>query len=187
MGWTFYLDNPRLTRADMIAREFTQSPREGNPWAFGFDMIAERGSTVYAIMWRENPSENTPRVFFGMVFLTQRRRGEFGYKDIGEDCGPNECAMPLRMLERLEAVAPEAHGYAKGWREGVRAYHATRRARARTQWAPGQCVKFSPSGDVFRLIAPAGPRRGWHVARVSDNAAFRAPAARFTHAEIVGA
>ena len=185
MGWTFYIDNPRLTRAEMIAREFTQSPREGNPRAFGFDMIAERGSTVYAIMWRENPSEGTPRVFFGMVFLTQRRRGEFGYKDIGEDCGPHECAMPLRMLERLEAVAPEAHGYAKGWREAVRAYHAARRARARTQWAPGQRVRFSPPGDVFELIAPAGPRRGWHVRRLCDGAHFRAPAARFTRAEIV--
>lgn len=186
MGWTFYADRPGFTRAEMIAREFTQPATVDNPRAWGFDMIAERGATVYAIMWRDAPGE--ARRYFGAVFLTQRRRGEFGYKDITEDMGPCQCEMPARMLERLETVAPLAaddSSYARQWREKVRAYHAERRTRARTQWAPGQCVKFSPSGDVFQLIAPAGSRRGWHVIRMSDRAPFRAPAARFSHAVTV--
>lgn len=186
MGWTFYLDNPRLTRAEMIAREFEQKPTYSNPWAFGVHMIAERGSTVYAIMWRENTRDGVAREYFGEVILTQRRRGEFGYKNIGEDCGPYYFDCPVRILDELDRIAPVPEdSTAAGWRVRCRAKHAERRARARTQWAPGQRVRFSPPGDVFELIAPAGPRRGWHVRRLCDGAAFRAPAARFTRAEIV--
>lgn len=185
MGWTFFHDTPSKTRADIIRREFECSPTETHPVAYGFEMIAERGATVYAIMYRENVAEQTPRIYFGMVFLTQRKRGEFGYKEIGEECGPNECAMPIGMLNRLEQLAPDADGYAAKWRAAVRAHHARKREKARTKWAPGQCVKFSQNGDVFRLIEKAAPRRGWRVVRVADGAYMRAPANRFANAQLV--
>ena len=113
MGWTFYTDNRAASRADMIRREFSQEPTAERA-GFGFEDIAERGSTVYAVMWRQSPGAQ--RVYFGMVFLTTRRGGQFGYKDIGEDMGPNESRAPKRMIRRLEALAPAPNEYARQWR-----------------------------------------------------------------------
>ncbi len=182
MGWTFFRDhNPNQTRADIIRREFEQTPSESNPWAYGFEYIAERGATIYAVMWRENPSENVPRHYFGMVFLTQRKRGEFGYKEIEESCGPYEHAAPLRLVDLLDRLAPDAGGYAAKWRQSVRDYHAKRKARAKL--CAGAVVSVR-TGWTYKLLAPAGPRRGWRVER-SDGTLWRMPAAQLARAEIV--
>jgi hypothetical protein len=188
MGWTFIGDhNPNETRADIIRREFTTAPTEKDPIFWGFEYMAVRGSTVYAIMYRENPSEGTPRVYFGIVFLTQRKKGEFGYKEIGEECGPYGPPPPVRMLDLLDRLAPEPNGYALDWRARCRAAHADKKRRAKIQWAPGMRVQFTPTGRVFEILADAGPRRGFfvRVADRSDLQQYRATARSFAHAVIV--
>lgn len=134
MGWTFFQDyNTHQSRADIIRREFTQEPTERNPWRFGFESIAERGAVVYAIMYSENPSENTPRRYFGLITLTERKAGRFGYKDMTEDAGPYYYTAPLGMINKLDQLAPNPSQYAAGWRQGVRDYHARKAAKAKAK------------------------------------------------------
>ena len=132
MGWTSYTDHtPHHSRAEMIRREFTQAATATNPTSWGFEQISERGATVYAIMYRDTPDQ--PRVYFGMVFLTERKDGRFSYKDISEDCGPYQYAAPLGMVNKLDQLAPVAEGFARGWRDSVRQYHARKNAKAKAK------------------------------------------------------
>jgi hypothetical protein len=177
MGWTFFSDSPRETRAQIIERELTQPATDTNPNAWGFHSLSERGSTVYAIAWRQ--PANQPRIYFGVVVLTSRKRGEFGYKDMDESMGPYYYDMPLRMLDQLEALAPLRPDdiNAQAWRDRVRQHHIHKRKKHADIARTGDIVRFSPNDDeTFVLVAPCGPRRGWVVRRVRDDLEFRAPA-----------
>jgi hypothetical protein len=169
MGWTYYNDTPQLSRAEMITREFT-SP------ACGVESIAEKGSTLYAILWGEHDGG---RYYFGCVFLTSRRKGEFGYKAMSEDMHPFYYGMPARMLARLETLAPNPPGQGAEWR-------AKCREHAKPKPAPrlvgGHIVTYC--GHQYRLDHPAGPRRGWVVVRVSDGQPFRMNARQLSRAEV---
>ena len=184
MGWTYFADhNPQQTRAGIIYQEFTHTPTEKNPVAYGFEYITERGATVYAIMWRE--SAGAPRVYFGMVFLTKRAKGEFGYKEIGEECGPNECAAPLKMINMLDQLAPDPSGYAAKWRAAVRERHAAKRARP--VLAPGMRVLL---GDrEYELLSErrslyTGRAAGWNVVDVRTSGRYRMSAQQAARATV---
>lgn len=184
MGWTYFTDhNPKQTRAGVIYQEFAHAPTEKNPEGFGFEYITERGSTVYAIMWRE--PVGAPRVYFGMVFLTKRAKGEFGYKEIGEECGPNECAAPLKMINMLDQLAPNPSGYAAGWRAAVREHHAKKKARP--VLAPGMRVLLG--GREYELLAVrrsmfTGRAAGWHVVDVRTSVRYRMSAQQAARATV---
>ena len=127
MGWTSFRDyNPDQSRADIIRREFTQTATADNPTSWGFEQISTRGAIVYAIMHRDTPGQ--PRAYFGMIFITQRKNGNFAYKDISEDCGPYYYDAPLNMIDKLDKLAPTASQYAAKWREAVRQHHARKNA-----------------------------------------------------------
>jgi len=184
MGWTFIPDYcPFMTRAQMIDMEFTHQPIASNPTAWGFHSLAERGSTVYAIAWRQAPSE--ARHYFGCVFLTQRKRGEFGYKEMDESMGPYYFDMPVRMLEALEALAPTEDTNARAWRDRVRQHHIAKRKRGADVAVAGQLVRFHDGGDVYRLDKPAGPRRGWQVVNIKSGLSYRASAANMARRQLV--
>jgi hypothetical protein len=133
MCWTSFTDHrPHLSRAEIIRREFTQAATNENQSAWGFEQIAERGAIVYAIMYRDTPEQ--PRAHFGMVYITERKNGEFSYKDMSEDMGPHYYDMPARMLARLDELAPNPSGpYAANWREAVRQRHAKKNAKAKAK------------------------------------------------------
>jgi hypothetical protein len=48
---------------------------------------------------------------------------EWGYKGMTESCGPCEVSCPLKYLD----MVPDPGGYATGWREKVREWHAKRK------------------------------------------------------------
>lgn len=132
MGWTSYRDHtPHASRADMIKREFTQAATADNPTSWGFEQISTRGAIVYAIMYRDTPDK--PRAYFGMVFITERKNGQFAYKDIGEECGPHYYEAPLGMIDKLDQLAPNPPTYAQGWRQSVREHHARKNAKAKAK------------------------------------------------------
>lgn len=173
MGWTYFADyNQRETRADIIRRQFEQAPTEKNPVAYGFEYITERGATVYGIMWRE--SAGAPRVYFGMVFMTNRSKGEFGYKDVEESCGPYQYGAPLKMINMLDQLAPDPSGYAAGWRAAVRERYAAKKARA--PLAVGMRVLLG-SREYELLSVRRSPRTGraagWHVVDVKTSTRYR--------------
>lgn len=160
MGWTYFADRPDLTRAQIIERELSQPARPDNPLAWGFEKLWERGSVVYAVAWHDKPDH--PRVYFGLVCLTSRRRGEFGYKDMDETVGPYCFDAPVSMLDMLDRLAPNPPGHALDWRARCRHHHATRKARP--EWKPGDRVELG-TGWIYTLDRPAGARMGWHVTR----------------------
>jgi hypothetical protein len=189
MGWTFFGDyNRNESRADIIRRTFEHAPSDSNPWAYGFEYITERGSDVYAVMWRENPSEGTPRHYFGITFLTQRSRGEFGYKEVEESCGPYKYGAPLKMINMLDRLAPDAGGYALKWRAAVREHHAKKRERLKL--APGMRVAIGPSDErIYELVEPrralfTGRAAGWYVIEVATGARYRMSAAHAARARL---
>lgn len=179
MGWTFFQDNPELSREEIIRRELSQPARPDNPLAWGFEYMTARGSTVYAIGWHDKP--DAPRVYFGLVVFTQRRRGEFGYKDMSEDMEPYAYDAPARMLDMLDRLAPNPPGYAADWRAKCRARIAAKKARPR--WRAGDMVTLG-SNWIFTLDRKAAPRMGWHVIR-HDGTAWRMTAQQLSRATIV--
>lgn len=187
MGWTcFNLYNGEKT-ADVIKREFEQTRIEGQRAGFGFEYMATRGSTVYAIMWRDSMAADfkpEQRAYFGMVFLTARKvqggficpTTEFCYKDMDESMGPNAYDAPKKMLDLLDKLAPNPEGqYATKWREACRDKLAAKKY-ARTP-KTGERVEYG--GMAYTLVSPAGPRRGWHV-KTDKGAFYRMTAKQIT-------
>ena len=81
--------------------------------------------------------------------------------------------MPIRLLDQLDKLAPNAPESALIWRSKCRAHIAAKR-KPKTIVKAGDIVRFSPQGRDFELLSPAGPRRGWHVRLVNgDNSIFQ--------------
>lgn len=175
MGWTFFQDNPQLSRAQIIERELSQPARPDNPLAWGFDSIAERGAVVYAIAWHDAPGR--PRAYFGLVVLTQRGRGDFGYKEMDETVHPFYYDMPARMLARLEKLSPDCGEQARAWRDKCHEH----RKKARKTWQAGDRASLG-DGWIYTLERPAAPRHGWHVVR-NDGNRYRMTAQQLARAE----
>ena len=170
MGWTEFQDNPALTRAQMIERELSQPAKPDNPRAWGFEYITERGSTVYAIGWHEAPER--PRYYFGLVCLTSRRGGWFGYKDMSEDMGPYRYDAPAKMLDMLDRLAPNPTGHAAEWRAKCREHLA--RKKAREVWKAGDRIEYAR--EAYTLKRAAGRCRGWIVTHEGSGLDYRIPA-----------
>jgi hypothetical protein len=184
MGRTAIHDTGETIGA-ICTREFSAN----NPGIIQFSVIDQstRGNTWYAIARIDRPNENP--LFYGLVWLVNRRRGEFIYKDMSEDCGPFYYDMPARLLDQLDKLAPNAPESALNWRAKCRAHIAAKR-KTKTIVKPGDIVKFSPNGAEFKLLAPAGPRRGWHVQLLGAigstvRSTYRANARQISQCEIV--
>lgn len=120
MGWTFF--NASGKPSEILTREFTQIPSEKYPSTFKVLDQSMRGRVWYAVIESTNP-EGIKRVY-GMICLWTLRRGEFGYKELGEDMGPYYYNAPLRIVNLLDELSPKPLGFAQKWRESVRTYHA---------------------------------------------------------------
>lgn len=126
MGWTFF--NASGKPSEILTREFTQIPSAQYPSEFKVIDQATRGNTWYAVIQSTNP-EGLVRVY-GMVCLFTFRRGEFGYKEIAEECGPYQCQAPLRIVNLLDKLSPNPSGmFAAKWRQSVRDYHAKQKEK----------------------------------------------------------
>ena len=179
MGWTFFNDNG-LSVGEICTREFTSTNPAGDRWSV-VDQ-STRGSVWYAIGRLDRVGQ--PPVFYGLVWLTSRRGGQFGYKDMDESCGPYYWDCPARLLDQLDKLAPNPPGSALDWRARCRAKLFDKRKPSRV-FVPGQLVKFG-AGRVFELIAPAGPRRGWFVKLADANGQqYRANARQMTDCTII--
>lgn len=156
MGWTSFSDNG-LSTGEICTREFTDTNPAGDRWSV-VDQ-STRGSVWYAIGRLDRVGQ--PPVFYGLVWLTSRRGGQFAYKDMTECMGPFYWDCPARLLDQLDKLAPNAPESALNWRAKCRAKLAAKR-KPKPQFAPGQIVQFG-AGRLFELVKPAGPRLGWIV------------------------
>lgn len=110
MGWTIYNQSERVADPQAECDRLCTWNNEDSAARVLASAIV--GSTYYAAVELEK-RDQAPFVF-AAVFLIQR--SPFGYKDMDETCGPNECSPPLRVLEKLTPLQPGQGGYAIEWR-----------------------------------------------------------------------
>ncbi len=182
MGWTFFQDTGEKTGV-ICTREFTSTNPAGDRWSIVDQSL--KGGVWYAIGRLDRV--NQPPVFYGLVWLISRKKGEFAYKDMTECMGPYCWDMPKRLLDQLDQLAPNAPESALRWRAQCRAKLAENRKPAQ-KVSPGQLVQLDRGGRVFELIKPAGPRLGWFVKLANQPGAmtYRATARQIANCHIFG-
>jgi len=108
MGWTFF-DKPHNVK-EYFTRQL--SWENENAKQRPLDVAIVKFRTLYAAV--ENIDKATgKRTVFAVIIMLQFSRGEMGYKDMDETCGPFQCECPERILKLLTETDNE---YAKQWR-----------------------------------------------------------------------
>jgi len=104
---------------------------------------SEGGESVLWAVHEVAAGQEKPGTKFLVCYLIgyDRRDGTYGYKDMGEECGPCYYSCPLAFLDMVPV--PEGE-YAAGWREKVRQSHAQIAARK-------QFLKTLKVGDTVKL------------------------------------
>ena len=167
MGW-LYSYNIR-SKKEMVA--YLRRPER-----FGQDHELLRATTIGNNHWYLCRNKQTGQVYIGLDKMAGGIKDGWGYKDMDESVGPCEVDCPLSYL----AQASQATGYAIEWRFNVQDFHAKKSARPDPQ--AGQVVIYGQTR--YKLVRPAGPRRGWNVQRVSDGLYFRMPSKQLAKAHL---
>lgn len=123
MGWTFFNHQGRDT-VELLKRD-NNSENDYGIWQW-LDH-SKVGNVVYALI-KFTPKTMGPHQAYGyvrdidgsykqiVVFLTSRKNGEFGYKDISESMGPCETKCPVRLIKAASELYKTGH-YAADWRK----------------------------------------------------------------------
>ncbi len=164
MGWTFSQSWPKPSDVREHLRDSLVRGKDGR-------RIVADAMTGYARRWWavvEEPSGER------WIFLALIERGGAahgcGHKDMDESMGPNEEDCPLRFLDMASPPSdPNGNGWASGWRERVRAFHA----KAGQTFGPGQRVTIY--GRPYTIVRPY--KRSYVVER-EDGAVFKASPAK---------
>lgn len=182
MGWTSFFDNRALKPGQILTREFTGGNDHGE-WSI-VDQ-STRGNVWYAVA--KFVASDGPVSFYGRVCLFSRKNGEFAYKDMTEDCGPNEAKAPLRivnMLDQLAPIDPDDQSMGKKWAREWRAACRANAAREKTK-KPSKGARIEYAGAVYTVQGDAGPRRGIFVTLENHAKVYRLPARAMQHVTIV--
>lgn len=159
MGWLYSYDK-RHDKAAQVA-EF----RAPGSWSAGTTLLADRvvGNHYWAALQLADGKVT--------IILALMRKGGpdcgYGYKLMDETVHPYYYDCPLSLLKM--ATDPPYNENAAEWRAKVREYHAQRAHRPKPQAG----LEVTLAGVAYRLLGPAGLRRGWNVERCSDHVWFR--------------
>lgn len=161
MGWLFPY-NAR-TKADVLEAVLRENALAGNK-VVDYRVV---GNNLWTVIQIGSGDYAGKRAI--ILYLLSCRKGEWGYKDVDEIMQPFQLDCPLSFLGIATDFADDP-GSAK-WREGVRAFHAKKKALAAITLIPG--TEVAMSAGLCALEAPY--RKGyWVVRRLSDGARFRA-------------
>ena len=166
MGWLYSLG--WKTKADILAH-LTRPSR----FSDGYELVKSttRGKAHYYLL-RDKANGNH---IIGVDLMAFDKEG-WGYKDLDESCGPNEIDCPISWLSLPHGDYGE---YSRNWRAAC-----TRRAMAKRsvpKREAGQLVRYGK--HVYRLVSPAGPRRGWMVEHAGIE--YRMTARQVARAELL--
>lgn len=160
MGWMVY----HTERREMIADILRNLTFERNGHRMHVVAHCLTGNTLWAVCEHQKPElgdQPAESYRFIAVYLIRRyAAGEWGYKDMDEDCGPNEVNCPESYLD-LAPATEHLGEYSRKWRERVRQHWAEKRggrAFARTL-KPGD--KFAWAGRTITFERHAG--RSWVI------------------------
>ena len=146
MGWTTYNISKTTTTDQALRRELSYA---GTAGLWEVLDSATVGAVWYGIIKRTIDGE---AVHFGMVCLTQRSNNyprslyiEFGFKEMTEDCGLFYYDAPLRILDKLDELAPNPAPAAAAWRAQCRERRAAKAAKERQRREMrAQLAKYIP-------------------------------------------
>jgi hypothetical protein len=167
MGWTFTFQQDRKA----FIAEITSAAH----FSASYTPIESRvvGNHVWQLVEKEGGIR-----FITLDLIAKDRRQGWGYKGMDESWGPYHYDCPLSLLDKASIIDNES---ANAWRQKVREYHAAKQAKP----APKAGMVVTYCNHQYRLDAPAGPRRGWEVTRVSDGKLFRMNAKQLGQAQSV--
>ncbi len=158
MGWTYTQKHPGESVKDFFKREFNYEKEDGR-YGKIIDCAVVNLRTAY-IAYEINTGDKKEVVALVCLlhFVPNARDGyNFGYKDMDETCGPNECDCPERILKLL---TPTDNEYAVRWRE--KCWENLRNRKARPRLSKGAVIEFARpivfnSGweeSVFTVVDP---------------------------------
>lgn len=131
----------------------------------------------YAAIERTNKATGERVVFALAAMMHYTRDGDWGYKDMGEEMGPNIDNCPASILSLL---TPTKYEYANEWRARCAAKHARRKAAACL--TAGRVVRYG--GHDYRLL-DKHKDGSWSVVRVTDYASFNMKRSQLAKAEVL--
>jgi hypothetical protein len=169
MGWSFSTLNigKKETVAQLTSKE-----------QFGTNLTPLEHRVVGNHLWQLVRIESTGRLAIFLDLLAKEKGGGWGNKGLSEDCGPCHYDCPLSLLSK---ASPVTEGYAVEWREKVRRHHAEKADKPRP--VAGLIVQYG--GNAYRLLSPAGPRKGWICERTTSGAQYRLKAAQLAKSTVV--
>jgi len=131
MGWTFPHGASRSDIIDELTKEQLTERGEFRTLRKCF-----RGNTMYAL--HESGERGNPRKWLG-IYLLQRHNGDWGYKDMSEDCHPYYYDCPVSYLDAADEPSTDN---AREWRRLVReqaAVRASKKPRKGETWTLEGC------------------------------------------------
>jgi len=124
MGWTYNdLQRNRMTLDQAKEEHVRQATRYGEGTIARIIMHEWHAKTWYALIGfypaAGNPAElQKPTKVFLRTDIIDTSAGQFGYKDMSEEMGPNLDDKPSRaMAKAVYKYIPHAAGYAKDFRD----------------------------------------------------------------------
>jgi len=159
MGWVYTYKEPGKKVIDFFRKEF-DFQREDGHYGKVLDCAVVNMNTAY-IAYEVGDAQGNRKVFAYVCllhFVPNARDGyNFGYKDMDETMGPNECDCPERILKLL---TPTDNEYAKKWRE--RCWENIRKRKTRPKLEKGMMIEFNYplsfsdgwEGSVFSVVDP---------------------------------
>jgi hypothetical protein len=172
MGWTSFAHHGRGT-IDILKDEFKWG--SDRPYTCTILDHSQVGATVYMVIehrpkpgteWKPdhlylNDPDGTYR--FIAVIKTERRAGEFAYKDMCESMGPVEQTCPKRLIDLaspLRAPEPGETGtgrvWAADWRRKCLENIARKREAGKRKLADGTKIRLSREVN-FKTVKTDGP------------------------------
>jgi hypothetical protein len=124
MGWLYQRD-PVDDPVAHLMRKFTY---EGDNHHLQPLDGARVCNTVYIAVRSTDKTSGRTFVFAAVILISNTRKHGFGYKDMEESMGPNQCDCPERIMRLLSPIADIPYpGHATEWRARVAARRAEKR------------------------------------------------------------
>lgn len=120
------------TKGDVIVDTETSMRRSG--WE-----VKDRAPVTSGCYWHVKTPEGAEFIYFALI---ERRNGTFFKKTMSEHMGPADSTCPLRLLDACPLPSDDDFGYAKGWRERVKAVHAKKQERKANPLKAGDTITF---------------------------------------------
>ena len=123
MGWTFYhVDSWDLDRKAEIDKKYNWEEDGQSVKVLKSAMV---GSTWYGALQVDNGESVEVTAEVVLTALDNKEYFNFGYKEMGETCGPHKAECPVGILKLLTPTDSE---WANQWRERCWKYHEAKKS-----------------------------------------------------------